>query len=66
MEREGVRREGFEKFTGAHMKVVYVPKRAEEGFPPWRSADGQFFMDNEVEEVEPGKFDNEGFPVSGA
>ncbi|HEY3480500.1 MAG TPA: hypothetical protein VGL02_16510 [Streptomyces sp.] len=66
VEREAARREGFETFTGACMKVVYMPERAEDGFPPWRSADGQFFMDSEVEEVEPGKFDDGGFPVSGS
>ena len=57
-------REGFEKFTGNFMKVVFDEARAAEGLPPWRAlADEQYFLDSEVDEVEPGTFDERGFPI---
>jgi hypothetical protein len=57
-------REGFETFTGAFLKVVFVPDRAAEGLPAWQAlADGQYFMDSEVDEVDPWAWDEHGFPI---
>jgi hypothetical protein len=57
---------GFSRIEAGHYPeaVTYDPDRAAQDLPPWANDDrGRFYLDSEVKEVQPGEYDDNGFPT---